>query len=207
MKRASFASLAVDTSNARPYPLKRFLDVALATTLFVVLLPLLGMIAVAILIEDGDVPFTWVYCAGRNDTRFRRHRFRVGVPGSDSFFRPVDFAPDDDRLSRVGGWLLRWGLRDVPGLWNVIRGDMSLVGPAPHAASESELLRARLPRYAERWRFSPGLVAPTCLAAPGMSAPERLRFDTLYIQKMSLSLDAWMLTVAITRAATRQPHA
>ncbi|MFQ5553894.1 MAG: sugar transferase [Acidimicrobiia bacterium] len=115
---------------------KRVIDVTLALLMLVLGMPLLVGCAIAIAVGDGlPVVFrqTRLGKDGRSFTMYKFRTMRVGAESSqvlndDGSVRTVD---DDERITRVGGWLRRTSLDELPNLWNVVRGDMSLVGPRP----------------------------------------------------------------------------
>ncbi|MCI0557268.1 MAG: sugar transferase, partial [Nitrososphaera sp.] len=112
----------------------------------------------------------------------------------------------DSRLTRIGGFLRRSHLDELPQLWNVLKGDMSLVGPRPERPFFVETLNRSIPRYDERFLIKPGM---TGLAQvhyrydQSLSDVKRkLRFDLLYVRRMCLALDVrilfWTLLVVAT---------
>ena len=103
---------------------------------------------------------------------------------------PVLKVPDDPRVTRVGRWLRATGLDELPQLWNVLRGQMSLVGPLP------EELR-HLPHYGPeagfRFAVRPGLTGPAQVRGPGLSLPERLALERAYLESWTLWQDLHLL--------------
>lgn len=173
--------------------MKRFLDVVGAATLLVLLAPVLGAVAVLVALRLGcPVLFRQPRPGLRGET-FTILKFR-------SMHR-VDPAAglvhDADRLTPFGAWLRSTSLDELPSLWNVLRGEMSFVGPRPSLCRYLDLYTAE---QARRHDVRPGL---TGLAqVRGRNAlpwPERLRSDVEYVDTWSLGLDARILlrTVAV----------
>jgi exopolysaccharide biosynthesis polyprenyl glycosylphosphotransferase len=120
--------------------LKRGVDLALASVALVLLAPLMAVIAVAIRLDSPGTVFYRQTRVGRERERFRLYKFRTMVPGADAMTAELmaqSVDPDwlilerDPRVTRVGRFLRRTSLDELPQLWNVVRGDMSLVGPRP----------------------------------------------------------------------------
>jgi exopolysaccharide biosynthesis polyprenyl glycosylphosphotransferase len=176
--------------------LKRMIDVALASAALVLLSPFLALIAVLIrLTSPGPAIFRQVRC-GLNGRRFMFYKFRSMCAEAESMKASLAHLnqkqtafkiPNDPRLTPLGRWLRKFSIDEWPQLWNVLRGDMSLVGPRPAVPEEVE-------RY-QRWqrrrlRMRPGL---TCLwALAGRDALDFetwMKMDMQYIDTWSLGLD------------------
>jgi lipopolysaccharide/colanic/teichoic acid biosynthesis glycosyltransferase len=119
--------------------MKRAFDLVIATVALIVLLPLILAISVLIVAQDGHGPFYSGVRVGRNGRPFRMVKFRsmrVGQSGAQST------AADDPRITRIGPFIRRFKLDEIPQLWNIIRGHMSFVGPRPNVPSEVALYSA-----------------------------------------------------------------
>ena len=179
---------------------KRVLDVTVAAMALVLTSPILLLAALAIrLTSPGPIIFRQERC-GLNGRRFLVYKFRSMVENAEQLraelehlnVKKVNFKiPNDPRLTPVGRWLRKFSIDELPQLWNVLRGDMSLVGPRPALPSEVE-------QY-ERWqrrrlRMRPGL---TCIwAVEGrdrLDTETVMRLDMQYIDTWSLSLDSSIL--------------
>ena len=196
-----FGSTPLLTFTAAPYDeirllVKRAIDIAIAAAGLVVLAPFIAVIAILIrLTSPGPVIFRQVRC-GLNGRRFLFYKFRSMCQNAEELrpalehlnIRETAFKiPHDPRLTSIGRYLRKFSIDEWPQLWNVLRGDMSLVGPRPAVPSEVE-------RY-QRWqrrrlRMRPGL---TCLWA--ISGRDNVDFETWmkldmhYIDNWSLALD------------------
>jgi len=141
-------------------PLARALECAAALAGLLVLSPLGLLISVAIRAEDGGPVFYGHPRVGRNFAPFRLWKFRTMVPGADRLGGPVTLARDP-RVTRVGRFLRRYKLDELPQLLNVLRGEMSLVGPRPESERYVNLFRSQ---YARILEHRPGITDPATLA-------------------------------------------
>jgi exopolysaccharide biosynthesis polyprenyl glycosylphosphotransferase len=209
-----FGATPLLTFSAAPYDeirllIKRTMDVALAAAGLVALAPFMALVAALVrLTSPGPAIFRQVRC-GLNGRRFLFYKFRSMCENAEELkpamahlnTRETAFKiPDDPRLTPVGRYLRKFSIDELPQLWNVLRGDMSLVGPRPAVPSEVE-------RY-QRWqrrrlRMRPGL---TCLwAVSGRDAVDFetwMKMDMQYIDNWSLALDWKILLRTIPRVLT-----
>jgi len=184
---------------------KRALDVVLASVGLIVAAPFMAVLAVLIRTTSrGDAIFQQERC-GLNGRRFICYKFRsmlvdsAAAPGASNGTTQRTIAakvsPDDPRVTPIGRWLRKFSLDELPQLFNVLRGDMSLVGPRPAIPSEVEQYQGWQRR---RLRMRPGL---TCLWA--LNGRDRLDFETwmrmdmLYIDSWSLGLDCKIILKTI----------
>jgi lipopolysaccharide/colanic/teichoic acid biosynthesis glycosyltransferase len=180
--------------------LKRVLDVLVASTALAVAAPVLALAAALVkFTSPGPVIFSQVRC-GLNGRRFRVFKFRSMVVNAEELqeslahlnVKQLNFKiPNDPRLTPVGKWLRKFSIDELPQLWNVLRGDMSLVGPRPALPSEVERYESWQRR---RLRMRPGL---TCIWAiegrDRLDTETVMRMDMQYIDTWSLSLDSRIL--------------
>jgi lipopolysaccharide/colanic/teichoic acid biosynthesis glycosyltransferase len=102
--------------------------------------------------------------------------------------------PDEQRLTRVGRFLRALSLDEFPQLWNVLKGEMSLVGPRPERPCFVEEFQQEFPRYRERHRIQPGITGLAQIHGYYHSSPrEKLRYDLMYLYHRSLWMDLWVL--------------
>jgi exopolysaccharide biosynthesis polyprenyl glycosylphosphotransferase len=202
------------TFSAAPYDeirllLKRTQDIALAAAGLLVLLPWMALIAILIrLTSPGPAIFRQVRC-GLNGRLFLFYKFRSMVENAEELKKGLEHLnvretvfkiPDDPRLTGVGRFLRKFSIDEWPQLWNVLRGDMSLVGPRPAVPGEVEQYKRWQRR---RLRMRPGL---TCLWA--ISGRDNVDFETWmkmdmeYIDNWSLALDWKILLQTIPRVLT-----
>jgi exopolysaccharide biosynthesis polyprenyl glycosylphosphotransferase len=209
LERLGFTPLL--TFSAAPHDeirllVKRATDVVIASAGLVVLLPF--MLAVALLVRltsPGPAIFKQVRC-GLNGRRFRFYKFRSMCVDAERMRAEVMHLstrktamkiPEDPRLTRVGRYLRKFSLDEWPQLWNVLKGDMSLVGPRPAIPDEVEQYQTWQRR---RLRMRPGL---TCLWAvsgrDNLDFETWMRLDMQYIDNWSLALDWKIILRTIPR--------
>ena len=159
MSRGTEAAEECWSASPRTGALNRAFDVLCSLTGLLVLSPLLGVIALAIRLDDGGSVFYSQVRVGKNFRLFRVYKFRSMVPGADR--DGLLTAPADSRLTRVGRWLRRYKLDELPQLFNVVKGDMQLVGARPEVERYVEMFR---PQYTVILQERPGITDPATLA-------------------------------------------
>jgi lipopolysaccharide/colanic/teichoic acid biosynthesis glycosyltransferase len=185
--------------------LKRGLDVALAIFILAVALPILLISMAAILIMSGRPVFFVQERVGAGGRAFHMWKLRTMKPHSAG--QRVDPAlPGDPRVTRVGRVLRRFRVDELPQLLNVLRGDMSLIGPRPEAAALHHEYRSQLPNYDYRYLVRPGITGwaqiNTTPSANAEEAYRKLAFDLFYVKKLSLFLDLQILLRTIWTVAS-----
>jgi sugar transferase (PEP-CTERM system associated) len=171
---------------------KRGLDLAVSAALLVLLAPVMAAVAAAIALTDGRPVLYSQERTGRGGRAYRIWKFRTMRRDAERL--GAAWATDDDpRVLPVGRILRRSRLDELPQLWNVLRGDMSLVGPRPERAVFLEELKARWPLFALRELVKPGITGWAQLRYGYGSTMEeqakKLEFDLYYIKNTSLFLD------------------
>ena len=185
---------------------KRAFDVALAATALVALAPALLTIAALIRLESpGPAIFRQRRC-GFDNCEFVMFKFRTMRVLEDR--GPiVQASPNDWRVTRVGRLLRRSSVDELPQLLNVLRGEMSLVGPRPHAIAHDDEYKARIGNYALRHHVKPGLTGAAQVAGfrgatPQLSQMERrVERDLWYVDNWSMALDLKILAATVFIAA------
>jgi putative colanic acid biosynthesis UDP-glucose lipid carrier transferase len=180
---------------------KRLFDVAAASLAILLFLPLLCALALAIRAESRGPAIFRQRRTGLNGEVFTIYKLRT-MRVSEDGGTVRQATRGDDRVTAVGAILRKLSLDELPQLLNVLKGDMSIVGPRPHALSHDSYYGARVPGYANRFRARPGLTGYAqvngfrgevrqlqCMA-------DRVAADTAYIQEWSFALD--VLIVAKT---------
>lgn len=173
--------------------LKRLIDLVLASVGFVLTAPLTLFTALAVYLEsDGPV----LYCqerVGENGRRFTLFKFRSMRLDAEEAGHPMWARDNDDRVTRVGRFIRVTRLDELPQLWNVLRGDMSFVGPRPERPFFVEQLEQEIPFYQQRHAVKPGVTGWAQIKYQyGSSiedAVEKLRYDLYYIKHLSIALD------------------
>jgi Undecaprenyl-phosphate galactose phosphotransferase WbaP len=184
---------------------KRAIDLASATILLLLALPLLAIISVAVIVDSGCPVFYFDERLGYRGKTFRMWKFRTMVKNSEEVLEHAmannphlqkEWAENhklrkDPRVTKVGRILRKTSLDEVPQLWNVIKGEMSLVGPRP-------IVRAEVAKYRETYalysKTTPGLTGLWQVSGRNHTTyAERVAYDTFYVRNWSVWLDVYLL--------------
>ena len=173
--------------------MKRTGDIILSSIMLVMLSPMILITAILIKIDSkGPVIFSQER-VGQNGKGFNVHKFRSMVTDAEKSSGPVWASEDDDRVTRVGRVIRKLRIDELPQLWNVLKGEMSFVGPRPERAFFIKQLEKDVPYYSERLTVKPGLTGWAQVSYPyGASvedAIEKLNYDLFYTKNMSFLLD------------------
>jgi lipopolysaccharide/colanic/teichoic acid biosynthesis glycosyltransferase len=169
----------------------RALDVLLAGALLVVCSPLLAAAAIAIRLESPGAAFFRHARVGRDGVSFELWKLRTMVAGAEATGAGVYVLEGDPRITRVGTVLRRFSLDELPNLINVIRGDMSLVGPRP---TVQEQVDRYSPRQRRRLEVRPGMTGWAQInGRTSLPWPERIELDVWYVDHRSTLLDLRIL--------------
>jgi len=173
--------------------MKRLFDIVAVALTAAVWLPLLLVVGVAVRLALGRPVLFVQERPGLGGRPFRLVKFRTMRSGTE---------PDAERLTRLGRWLRAMSLDELPELWNVLKGDMSLVGPRP-------LLMRYLPRYtpeqARRHEVRPGLTGWAQVnGRNALTWEQKFAYDVWYVDHRSLGLDLKILLLTVWRVVTRQ---
>ncbi|MCG8441396.1 MAG: sugar transferase [Caulobacterales bacterium] len=177
---------------------KRVLDVVVASLLLALAAPLFLAVAIAIKLDSPGPVFFRQRRHGAGQTVFRIWKFRsMTVLDDGGVVRQA--TPGDQRITRVGAVLRNTSLDELPQLINVVCGEMSLVGPRPHAIAHDKIFASVVPEYDLRFRCRPGITGLAQVnGARGLIASEedvrlRTRHDLAYQEKWSLIFDLWLI--------------
>jgi lipopolysaccharide/colanic/teichoic acid biosynthesis glycosyltransferase len=166
---------------------KRLVDVVLAGVGSIVAAPVIAVLAVAIRLESRGHPFYTQTRAGRDGHPFMIYKLRTMVRGAEFTGAGLAIQEGDDRITRVGRFLRRYSLDELPNLVNVLRGEMSIVGPRPTLLHQVE-------QYTDRQRgrlaVKPGLTGWAQIhGRASLPWSERIELDLWYVEHRSLLLD------------------
>jgi len=180
---------------------KRTLDIAGALCGLVVLSPLLAFTALLVRLDSPGGALYRQRRLGRDGRAFDLWKFRSMPTDAEAGSGPVRNTKTDTRATRVGRILRRTSLDELPQLWNVLRGEMSLVGPRPERPFFVESFRERIPRYLERHGVKSGLTgwAQVNGLRGDSSIEDRTRFDIWYVENWTLALDLKILVLTALR--------
>ena len=179
---------------------KRLLDLALVTPALILAAPVLGVCALAVRLSDGPGVIFRQERVGLGGGPFTLLKFRTLRPADEKESATLWSVAGDDRMSGVGRFLRRTSLDELPQLWNVLRGDMSLVGPRPERPYFVQQFSEELPGYAERHRSPVGItgLAQVHGLRGNTSIEDRARFDNHYIETWSLWQDVQIMFRTVT---------
>jgi exopolysaccharide biosynthesis polyprenyl glycosylphosphotransferase len=173
---------------------KRLASIAVSTVGLVLCLPMLPFVALAIKLSSPGPLLYHQKRVGRDDTIFYCHKFRTMRADAEADTGPTWAGDEDPRITSVGRFLRTTRLDEIPQLWNVLKGDMSLVGPRPERPEFIEWLKQEIPFYNLRHTVRPGITGWAQIRYKyGNSVEhtkEKLRYDLFYIKNMSPGLDA-----------------
>jgi lipopolysaccharide/colanic/teichoic acid biosynthesis glycosyltransferase len=180
--------------------IKRLIDVGLSSLLLLLTAPLLGIIALAVRLDSRGPIFWKEERIGRDRKAFTAYKFRSVREHAriDSARRVAQW---DSGVTRVGQWLRLTHMDELPQIWNVFRGDMSLVGPRPERPQFLRVLEETVPYYSARHAVRPGITGWAQVNyAFGDDAMYELESDLYYVKNMSLFLDLRIILRAIAVA-------
>jgi Undecaprenyl-phosphate glucose phosphotransferase len=182
--------------------LKRLFDLVLSISGLILLLPIFAIIAIAIKLDSRGPAFFIQRRYGFNQLPFKIFKFRTMLTMDDGAIIQQASA-NDPRITRVGQFLRRWNLDELPQLINVIRGDMSLVGPRPHALAHDHIYEHRIALYARRHNVKPGITGWAQVNGfRGETSTEgkmlgRVSHDLHYIDNWSIWLDIMIIVQTV----------
>jgi lipopolysaccharide/colanic/teichoic acid biosynthesis glycosyltransferase len=167
--------------------IKRGLDLLIAVPATILTAPVIGLLALAIRIETPGHPIYTQTRAGLNGERFQIYKLRTMVRGAEFTGAGLAIQEGDDRITGIGQFLRRYSLDELPNLWNVVRGEMSIVGPRP-------TLPVQVEQYSDRQRgrlyVKPGLTGWAQInGRASLPWTERIELDLWYVEHRTLGLD------------------
>jgi lipopolysaccharide/colanic/teichoic acid biosynthesis glycosyltransferase len=171
---------------------KRALDILIALPLVVLSAPVVAVLALAVRLESRGDPIYRQTRVGQGGRLFDIYKLRTMVDGAEFTGAGLAIAAGDARITRMGALLRRTSLDELPNLWNVVRGDMSIVGPRP-------TLKGQVDQYTERQRgrlaVKPGITGWAQInGRASLPWPERIELDLWYVEHRSLALDLRILS-------------
>ncbi|HVR43981.1 MAG TPA: undecaprenyl-phosphate glucose phosphotransferase [Thermoanaerobaculia bacterium] len=178
---------------------KRLFDLAIASVALTLAAPLMGLIALLIRLEDRGPVFYRQTRMGLDGIAFEILKFRSMRVDAEIVTGARWAEKEDPRRTRVGRWIRAWSIDELPQLWNVIRGDMSLVGPRPERPEFVALFRAEHPHYMLRHKVRAGITGWAQIHGwrGNTSVRMRLEHDLYYIENWSLLLDLKILLLTL----------
>jgi lipopolysaccharide/colanic/teichoic acid biosynthesis glycosyltransferase len=171
--------------------IQRLLDLAIAVPASIVAAPVIAILAVAIRLESRGHPIYTQTRAGKDGAQFQIFKLRTMVRGAEFTGAGLAIQEGDDRITRVGEFLRRYSLDELPNLWNVVRGEMSIVGPRP-------TLPVQVEQYTNHQRgrlaVNPGITGWAQVnGRASLPWAERIELDIWYVDHRTLVLDLKIL--------------
>jgi lipopolysaccharide/colanic/teichoic acid biosynthesis glycosyltransferase len=165
----------------------RLLDLVLGVCAALITAPLVALLALLVRLESPGDPIYTQIRVGRDGAEFSIYKLRTMVSGAEFTGAGMAIQQGDDRITRIGAVLRRYSLDELPNLWNVVKGEMSIVGPRP-------TIPVQVAQYTERQRgrlkVKPGLTGWAQInGRASLPWPERIELDLWYVDHRSLALD------------------
>ena len=188
---------------------KRATDLVLSAVALVLIAPLLALVGLLIRLESPGPVIYRQARRGFNGETFMIWKFRsMRVTESGHAMKQAE--RNDTRITRIGRFIRMTSIDELPQLVNVLRGQMSIVGPRPHAISHDEELSLRMANYAHRQRIKPGITGWAQVngyrgeTRTQEAIEGRVRHDIYYIENWSLLLDLWIMVLTVISPAARR---
>lgn len=196
---AAFLAMEYNKITAFQRFVKRLGDIVISVLALVLLSPLLAVIAILIRSEDGgSVIFTQPRVTADGRT-FIIRKFRTMAPNSSEHDIQLSVAENDPRITKIGAFLRRYRLDELPQFYNILVGDMSLVGPRPEMVANVERYKAKLPAFVYREKMKAGLTGYAQIEGRyNTSAEDKLMLDMMYIESFSIWLDVKLILRTFT---------
>ncbi|MDE5608594.1 MAG: sugar transferase [Muribaculaceae bacterium] len=184
---------------------KRTFDVVISTIVLILLLPVFAIIAVCIKLNSRGPVFFSQERIGHHGKRFRIYKFRTMIPDAEPD-GPALSRPDDRRITGFGRTLRKYRLDELPQFWNVLKGEMSIVGPRPEREFYEEQIIAKAPEYTLLHQLRPGITSWGMVkygyASDIDAMIARMRYDIIYIENVSIAIDLKILLYTINTVIT-----
>ena len=188
----------------KSYKLKRFLDVSMVIggLLFPLLWPLwiivIFIIPILIWVEDRGPIFYSQKRIGKNKKVFKVYKFRTMIPDAEKITGAVWSTKDDPRITKIGHLLRKTALDEIPQLLNIIKGEMSFVGPRAERPELHDEFVKTIPEFDERLNVTPGLSGLAQIRGSyDLDPSEKIKYDIEYIKKMSLLFDIRIIILSV----------
>lgn len=191
--------------------LKRILDIVVALLGFLVAFPFMLLTAIAIKIFDPGPVFYSQERSGRYEKPFKVYKFRTMRVDAERLSGPMLAQENDPRITRLGAFLRAVRLDELPQIWNVLVGDMSIVGPRPERPFFVEQFKQEIPEYVYRMNVKPGITGLAQVYGKyNTTAYDKLIYDLVYIQNAGIRMDLTIIIqtvrVLFQKSATEGVH-
>lgn len=172
---------------------KRLMDLAISLSVLVIMMPVIVVISIAIKWSSAGPAIYSQKRVGKNGKQFTMYKFRTMYNDAEANTGPTWAAENDPRVTKVGAWLRKTRLDEIPQFYNVLKGEMSLVGPRPERPFFVEEFKKEIPMYTRRLRVRPGITGWAQVKWKYDSSlddvKEKTKYDLFYVENMSLRMD------------------
>ena len=193
--------------SARSEAVKRFLDILFAIVGLVIAAPVMALVALGLRLSSNGSALYSQTRVGRNGVPFTIYKFRSMRVDAEATSGAVWSTQNDPRVTTVGRFLRRTRLDELPQLWNVLRGDMSFVGPRPERPEFVAELARQIPYYGQRHAVRPGVTGWAQVrytyGASVEDALEKLQYDLFYAKHMSAAFDLYIVLETVKTVLVR----
>jgi exopolysaccharide biosynthesis polyprenyl glycosylphosphotransferase len=174
---------------------KRLFDIFTSLVCLLLLLPLFFIITLLVKLTDKGPVFYRQERVGRDGNKFFLYKFRTMITDAETKTGPVWAQAGDERVTKIGGILRRLNLDELPQFWNVLIGNMSLVGPRPERPHFVEQFREQVPHYMSRHKIKSGITGWAQIHGlrGNTSLEERIKYDLYYMENWTLLMDVEIL--------------
>ena len=177
--------------------IKRSIDLMICLAMLILFSPLIIVTTILIKIDSTGPVLFFQERVGKNKKPYMLYKFRSMFEDAEAQSGPVWASDNDKRITRIGSVIRKWRIDEIPQLWNVLKGDMSFVGPRPEREFFIKKLEEIIPYYGERFSVKPGITgwAQVCYGygASVDDAVEKVNYDLFYIKNMSSFMDLMII--------------
>ena len=183
---------------------KRLIDIAISAAVIIGTAPFTLLVAILIKRSSPGPVFYSQERMSIDGQSFRVYKFRSMPIDAEDATGPIWARDDDPRATRIGRWLRRTDVDELPQFWNVLKGDMSIVGPRPERPFFVEQFKHRIPQYMLRHKVKAGITGWAQVNGwrGNTSLEKRIEFDLYYIENWSLSLDFKIMWLTVMKGVT-----
>ncbi|MGE4354199.1 MAG: sugar transferase [Oscillospiraceae bacterium] len=183
---------------------KRAFDLCFSALALILLSPLMLALAIIIKRDGGSAIFSQKRVT-RGGKEFKLYKFRTMIPDAEKYTGPTLAFKDDPRITKCGKWLRQTRLDEIPQFWNVLIGDMSIVGPRPEREYFINIYKQTLPEYQYRTNIRAGITGLAHVLGKYNTPPEeRIKLDLTYIQNYSFLLDVKIIIETVRVVLTKE---
>ncbi|MDI6689772.1 MAG: sugar transferase [Actinomycetota bacterium] len=173
---------------------KRAMDIILALILLILVAPLMILVALLVKLTSPGPIFYVQERVGEDEELFKVYKFRTMIQEAEEESGPILAVERDSRITPVGRYLRRFRIDELPQLFDILKGDMSFVGPRPERSHFVKEFKKKIPGYTERFKVKPGVTGLAQISGSYATTPEnKLKYDLIYIYHQSLFLDIKIL--------------